>query len=150
VNSNEVQKLINYDFSSNDSGKKHRNPKTHESFFPKIKNNFRETLESNLQSRYNSNNSNHNYNLPLESDCPYTDFKLEDCITMNILKSSFSKIKKMLYLNTFEIFVVKETPLNSKSYNVGLKEKIFEIKQKLGNSQKLVKIYKDFVNNPEG
>lgn len=149
MNSNEMQKLINYDFSSNDSAKKHRNPKTHDSFFPKIKNNFSETLDAQPTAKYNSNNSNHIF-LTTDGDCSTTDFKLEDCITMNVIKHSFGKIKKMLYVNQFDIVVVKEIPLSSKSYNANIKEKLSEIKNKLNNSQKLVKVYKEFLNTPEG
>jgi hypothetical protein len=106
VNSNELQRLINYDFSSNDSAKKLKNPKTHDSFFPKIKNTLNENLEYNLNTKYHSNN----INLCIAVECeptPYSELKLEDCITMNILKNSFSKIKKMLYVSSFEVLAIK-------------------------------------------
>ena len=37
-----------------------------------------------------------------------------------------------------------------KSFNINLKEKIYEIKHKLSSSNRFVKIYKEFLNNPEG
>ena len=105
INPNEIDNLLNFDFCSINNDKKIRNPKTHDSFFPKIKNKFSEAIDCLLQSKYNSNKSVNN--CLIENDCPYKDIKLEDCITLNILKTSYSKIKKMLYVNRFEILIIK-------------------------------------------
>jgi hypothetical protein len=106
VNFNDLQRLINYDFSSNDSAKKLKNPKTHDSFFPKIKNTLSENLDFTLNTKYHSNNVNL-CNAVQNDHPPYSELKLEDCITMNILKNSFSKIKKMLYVSSFEVLAIK-------------------------------------------
>lgn len=75
--------------------------RTHESFFPKIKNNFEmDQTESATNKKSNSNNTTGTLTLQ--------HIKLEDGVTLNIFKSTKNlKIKMLFHVPSFEIFIVK-------------------------------------------
>ena len=90
--------------------------RTHESFLPKIKNNLEETEEGkNVLTEFNynsndilSNNGNNNTNSLNKEKNKSTKIKLEDGISISIIKSHGEKrIKKFFHVPDFEIYVIK-------------------------------------------
>jgi hypothetical protein len=75
--------------------------RTHESFFPKIKNSFEiEQSDSCEKQKYNSN-GNTTINL-------YNNIKLEDGITLNLIQNtSNTKTKLFFHVPNFEIYSIK-------------------------------------------
>ena len=75
--------------------------RTHESFFPKIKNSFEiDQAENSINKKSNSNNTT-GTNL-------FQSLRLEDGVSLNILKNTKnSKIKMFFHASSFEIFIIK-------------------------------------------
>ncbi len=60
------------------------------------------------------------------------------------------KIKKFFHVPNFEIYIIKEIPFNTKFYFSHFKEKLNTWNKKLASSNKFLKIYNEYLNNPEG
>ncbi len=152
------------------SNKKNNTSRTHESFFPKIKNSFEmeeETLK-NINKKFISNNVILNVN-PSTKEVSYPSFilydydspqledlilnsvRLEDGISLSIIKNtSEKKGKKFFHVPDFEIYFIKEIAISDKIFIHDYKEKISHWNRKVDNSDKFIKIYNEYVNNPEG
>jgi hypothetical protein len=76
--------------------------------------------------------------------------RLEDGITLNTMNRNKMKIKKFFHVPNFEIYIIKEIPFNTKFYFSHFKEKLAIWNKKLANSNKFLKIYNEYLNNPEG
>lgn len=138
--------------------------RTHDSFFPKIKNSFEldenENHLSEINKKFNSNNviinmnknNNHNNRISKDLESLYTNnIKLEDGISLSIIKNNTNyRVKKFFSVPNFEIYFIKEIPMSSKFFVANFKEKLNYWNRVIGDSTKYLKIYNEYVNNPEG
>ncbi len=77
--------------------------------------------------------------------------RLEDGISLSIIKNSQNKrIKKYFHVPNFEIYFIKELPLTGKFFMSEFKEKMSYWNNIIGGSNKFIKIFSEYVNNPEG
>lgn len=75
--------------------------RTHDSFFPKIKNTFdiEEDKDKNYNKKSNSSNTTSNF---------VNNIRMEDGISINILKNIGNlKIKKFFHIPSFDIYIIK-------------------------------------------
>jgi hypothetical protein len=106
-----------------------------------------------INKRFNSNNPMINQAI---DDCNTQSInkynvKLEDGISLSLIKySSTVRIKKFFHVPNFEIYSIKEVPMNSKFFISNFKEKLSYWVNKIGKSDKFVKVYNEYVNCPEG
>jgi hypothetical protein len=81
--------------------------------------------------------------------------KLDKMVTIEMMRSlkgvSEGATKKMLYVPSFDLVVVKEIPIHSKEMRFMLKQKISDWeKLLLGSNGSLLKLHGSFWNAPEG
>jgi hypothetical protein len=135
--------------------------RTHDSFFPKIKNSF-EGISGSENEKNNyispkkliSNNSSSNVPYLVLNNCNspmLSPLRLEEGISLSIMKNTTnSRIKKFFYLPTFDIYFIKEIAMQQKHFVSSFKEKVSDWNKKLGSSNRFIKLINEFVNNPEG
>jgi hypothetical protein len=116
--------------------------KTHDSFFPKIKSNLEPDEETKLKNfskpKSGTNSSTNIINFQI---------KLEDTVTISLINNN---LKKIFYVPSFEIFLVKEIYITNRKSVTTFKENIINWKKKLHNSKRFIKIINDYINQPEG
>jgi hypothetical protein len=109
-----------------------------------------------INKKFNTNNVVTKSNRTPESGISLTsnrsvNIRLEDGITLSIIKSnSESRVKKFFHLPNFEIYSIKEIPMSSKFFISNFREKLSYWLNKVGGSNKFIKIYNEYVNSPEG
>jgi hypothetical protein len=109
--------------------------RTHESFFPKIKTNFEseEELCKNL--------------LPKQEK----SVSLGNGVSIGIMNSRLQeKNKTFFHIPDFEIYTIKEILMRYNSSITNFKEKINNWNSRLGKSNRFVKVFGEYINNPEG
>lgn len=156
----------------NSSKDKITTSRTHESFFPKIKNSFEmeeETPYNYINKKFNSNNmilnvdpnykkaSYPNFTNLYDYDSPQLDDLILPCIRMEegislrlIRNTNDKKGKKFLHVPDFQIYFIKEILIKDRYFISDYKEKIKHWNKTIEGSDKFVKIYNEYVNNPEG
>lgn len=79
------------------------------------------------------------------------NIRLEDGISLSLIKNnSYKRIKKLFHVPNFEIYFVKEMPLTGKFFISDFKEKLNYWNSNIGSSSRFIKIFNEYVNNPEG
>lgn len=131
--------------------------RTHESFFPKIKNSYEMGVEN--KERQDTYEKKEMIDKLINVKKPFRKLKFEDNmmiklengITIGIINTPDKKrIKIFFHVPDFEIYSIREIPMTSNNMIFNFKEKMSNWNDTIGESNRFIKIYGDYVNNPEG
>ena len=127
--------------------------RTHESFFPKIKRNLEVDEETKLKN-FSKPRSGSNSVVNIMS----SNVKIEDVISLSYIPNT--KLKKVLHVPNFDIFLItvsfdiielfQELPMSNRKSITTFKESLIHWRRKMGNSNRFIKIYNEYLNQPEG
>jgi hypothetical protein len=77
--------------------------------------------------------------------------KIENGISINFVNTSDKdRTKIFFHVPDFEIYTIKEILMTSNNFIFNFKEKLSNWKSNIGETNRFVKIYGEYVNNPEG
>jgi len=131
--------------------------RTHESFFPKIKNSYEMGMDS--KERNDNYEKKEMIDKLINVKKPLTKLKfdesklikLENGISINVVNTSDRERTKIFFhVPDFKIYTIKEILMTSNNFIFNFKEKLSNWKTNIGESNRFLKIYGDYVNNPEG
>jgi hypothetical protein len=96
-------------------------------------------------------NKLYDYDSPQLEDLIITSVRMEEGISLSVIKNtSNKKVKKFFHVPDFEIYFIKEIAISDKFFISDYRQKISHWNRTLDNSEKFIKIYNEYVNNPEG
>jgi hypothetical protein len=131
--------------------------RTHESFFPKIKNSYEMGVEN--KERNDTYEKKEMIDKLINVKKPFRklnfeenkSIKLENGISIGIINTNNKeRIKLFFHVPDFELYAIREIPITSNNLFFNFKETLTTWNNKMGDTNRFVKIYGDYVNNPEG